>query len=60
MGVAAIVSPRCRRIAVACAHAQGHLALGAELDSLGRPSSIGVAPALILYFWSLHELGNAG
>src|SRR5258708_5968637 len=33
---------------------------GAELDSLADFVNFGVAPALILYFWSLHELGNAG
>ena len=33
---------------------------GAELDSLSDMVSFGVAPALILYSWSLHALGRAG
>ena len=33
---------------------------GAELDSLADFVNFGVAPGLILYFWALHELGNAG
>ena len=33
---------------------------GAELDSLADFVNFGVAPALMLYFWGLHELGNAG
>src|SRR6202035_636253 len=33
---------------------------GAELDSLADFVNFGVAPALILYFWDLHELKSAG
>ena len=33
---------------------------GAELDSLADFVNFGVAPALILYFWGLHDLGHAG
>jgi CDP-diacylglycerol--serine O-phosphatidyltransferase len=33
---------------------------GAELDSLADFVNFGVAPAIILYFWGLQELGNAG
>ncbi|WP_448664538.1 CDP-diacylglycerol--serine O-phosphatidyltransferase [Sphingomonas sp. CJ20] len=33
---------------------------GAELDSLSDAISFGVAPALILYLWSLQELGRFG
>lgn len=33
---------------------------GAELDSLSDMVSFGVAPALILYSWSLHSLGRPG
>jgi CDP-diacylglycerol---serine O-phosphatidyltransferase len=33
---------------------------GAELDSLADFVNFGVAPALILYFWGLHELKSAG
>src|SRR6266481_5397372 len=39
---------------------KGTSRFGAELDSLADFVNFGVAPALILYFWSLHELGNAG
>jgi CDP-diacylglycerol--serine O-phosphatidyltransferase len=34
--------------------------VGAELDSLSDFLNFGVAPALILYFWSLHEIGGIG
>ncbi|MGR3452842.1 CDP-alcohol phosphatidyltransferase family protein [Pseudooceanicola sp.] len=34
--------------------------IGAELDSLSDFLNFGVAPALILYFWSLHEIGGIG
>ena len=34
--------------------------LGAELDSLADFLSFGVAPALILYAWSLHAIGGLG
>src|SRR6185369_553783 len=33
---------------------------GAELDSLSDFISFGVAPALILYLWSLQDLGRIG
>jgi len=33
---------------------------GAELDSLADFVNFGVAPALIIYFWGLHELHSAG
>lgn len=33
---------------------------GAELDSLSDAISFGVAPALILYLWSLHDFGRFG
>jgi CDP-diacylglycerol--serine O-phosphatidyltransferase len=39
---------------------KGTSRFGAELDSLADFVNFGVAPALILYFWALHELGNAG
>jgi CDP-diacylglycerol---serine O-phosphatidyltransferase len=39
---------------------KGTSRFGAELDSLADFVNFGVAPALILYFWVLHEFGNAG
>jgi CDP-diacylglycerol--serine O-phosphatidyltransferase len=39
---------------------RGTSRFGAELDSLADFVNFGVAPALILYFWGLHELGHAG
>src|SRR5919109_4249306 len=41
---------------------KGTSRFGAELDSLADFVNFGVAPALMLYFWSggLNELGNAG
>jgi len=39
---------------------KGTSRFGAELDSLADFVNFGVAPALILYFWGLQELGNAG
>src|SRR5262249_46228547 len=39
---------------------KGTSRFGAELDSLADFVNFGVAPGLILYFWALHELGNAG
>jgi CDP-diacylglycerol---serine O-phosphatidyltransferase len=39
---------------------KGTSRFGAELDSLADFVNFGVAPALMLYFWSLHELGNFG
>ena len=35
-------------------------AFGAEYDSLSDMVSFGVAPALVLYSWSLHSLGKLG
>jgi CDP-diacylglycerol--serine O-phosphatidyltransferase len=34
--------------------------LGAELDSLADSLSFGIAPAMILYWWSLHEVKGLG
>jgi CDP-diacylglycerol--serine O-phosphatidyltransferase len=39
-------------------HAQSKF--GAELDSLSDVVCFGVAPALLLYLWSLHQAGNFG
>jgi len=39
---------------------KGTSRFGAELDSLADFVNFGVAPALMLYFWGLRELGNAG
>jgi CDP-diacylglycerol--serine O-phosphatidyltransferase len=39
---------------------KGTSKFGAELDSLADFVNFGVAPALILYFWGLHELHSAG
>src|SRR6201985_216111 len=39
---------------------KGQSKFGAELDSLADFVNFGVAPGLMLYFWSLHELGHAG
>jgi CDP-diacylglycerol--serine O-phosphatidyltransferase len=39
---------------------KGTSKFGAELDSLADFVNFGVAPALILHFWGLHELGHAG
>ena len=39
---------------------KGTSRFGAELDSLADFVNFGVAPALILYFWGLHQLGNLG
>jgi len=39
---------------------KGQSKFGAELDSLADFVNFGVAPGLILYFWQLHELNNAG
>ncbi|HEX8484746.1 phosphatidylcholine/phosphatidylserine synthase [Sphingomonas sp.] len=38
----------------------GESRFGAELDSLSDAISFGVAPALILYLWSLHQLPRLG
>jgi CDP-diacylglycerol--serine O-phosphatidyltransferase len=39
---------------------KGTSRFGAELDSLADFVNFGVAPALILYFWGLHDLHSAG
>src|ERR1700719_2007554 len=39
---------------------KGQSKFGAELDSLADFVNFGVAPALILYFWGLHDLKSAG
>jgi CDP-diacylglycerol--serine O-phosphatidyltransferase len=39
---------------------KGTSRFGAELDSLADFVNFGVAPALILYFWGLQDLGHAG
>src|SRR6266851_8674447 len=39
---------------------KGASRFGAELDSLADFVNFGVAPALMLYFWGLHELKSAG
>ena len=39
---------------------KGTSRFGAELDSLADFVNFGVAPALILYFWQLHELRSFG
>jgi CDP-diacylglycerol--serine O-phosphatidyltransferase len=39
---------------------KGTSRFGAELDSLSDFVNFGVAPALILYFWGLHDLRSAG
>lgn len=39
---------------------KGTSRFGAELDSLADFVNFGVAPALFLYFWTLHELKSAG
>jgi len=39
---------------------KGATRFGAELDSLADFVDFGVAPALLLYFWALHEIKNLG
>jgi CDP-diacylglycerol---serine O-phosphatidyltransferase len=39
---------------------KGTSRFGAELDSLADFVNFGVAPALILYFWALHDLKSVG
>src|SRR6266550_4097504 len=39
---------------------KGTSRFGAELDSLADFVNVGVAPALMLYFWGLQELGHLG
>lgn len=55
--VAAILDGLDGRIARAL---RGTTRFGAELDSLADFVDFGVAPALILYFWSLHEIKSLG
>ncbi|MEK9969807.1 MAG: CDP-diacylglycerol--serine O-phosphatidyltransferase, partial [Ferrovibrio sp.] len=37
---------------------KGASKFGAELDSLSDFLSFGVAPAMVLYFWTMHEIGS--
>lgn len=39
---------------------RGTSKFGAELDSLADAISFGVAPALVMYLWSLHDAGGIG
>ncbi len=39
---------------------RGTSRFGAELDSLSDVTAFGIAPALILYLWALHDLGPLG
>ena len=39
---------------------KGTSKVGKELDSLTDVISVGVAPAFIMYFWKLNELGRVG
>lgn len=39
---------------------KGTSRFGAELDSLADVTAFGLAPALILYLWTLHSLGQIG
>ena len=39
---------------------KGQSKFGAELDSLADFMNFGCAPALFLYLWTLHDLGNVG
>src|SRR5579885_2494189 len=39
---------------------KGTSRFGAELDSLADFVNFGVAPAMVLYFWGLHDLKSAG
>jgi CDP-diacylglycerol--serine O-phosphatidyltransferase len=39
---------------------KGQSRFGAELDSLADFVNFGCAPGLILYLWTLHDLGNVG
>jgi len=55
--VAAVLDGLDGRIARAL---RGTSRFGAELDSLADFVDFGVAPALILYFWSLHEIKSFG
>lgn len=55
--IAAILDGLDGRIARAL---RGATRFGAELDSLADFVDFGVAPALILYFWSLHEIKSLG
>ncbi len=55
--IAAVLDGLDRRIARAL---RGTSRFGAELDSLADFVDFGVAPGLILYFWSLHEIKSLG
>jgi CDP-diacylglycerol--serine O-phosphatidyltransferase len=55
--IAAILDGLDGRIARAL---RGATRFGAELDSLADFVDFGVAPALILYFWGLHEIKSLG
>jgi CDP-diacylglycerol--serine O-phosphatidyltransferase len=55
--VAAVLDGLDGRIARAL---RGTSRFGAELDSLADFIDFGVAPALVLYFWGLHEIKSAG
>lgn len=55
--IAAILDGLDGRIARAL---RGTTRFGAELDSLADFVDFGVAPALILYFWGLHEIKSLG
>ena len=55
--VAAVLDGLDGRIARAL---RGTSRFGAELDSLADFIDFGVAPALVLYFWGLHEIKGAG
>ncbi len=39
---------------------KGATKFGAELDSLSDSAAFGIAPALIMYQWSTHEIGGLG
>lgn len=39
---------------------RGTSLFGAELDSLADLVNFGVSPAIVLYIWCLHDLGNVG
>jgi CDP-diacylglycerol---serine O-phosphatidyltransferase len=57
IAVAAVLDGLDGRIARAL---KGTSRFGAELDSLADFVDFGVAPALILYFWGLHEIKSLG
>lgn len=39
---------------------KGASKFGAELDSLSDFLSFGVAPAIVLYYWTMHDIGQSG